>query len=143
LTGNLVCAGASRPIPAPLSTNSLFAASNPALDIFGCSGIFTSLSTDNGVDLAIVPRVCAALNRSILLLDNTTPTASVGADRYYTDQTTNYYSKFVHEAEKDGKGYAFAYDDVTPTGAGDVRGNVAGSVDGGTWRVFVGGEQSS
>lgn len=59
---------------------------------------------------------------------------------------TNFYAKFVHEVERDGRGYAFAYDDVAPTGEGDVSGTVAGedvsAVQGG-WTVWVGGMPSS
>ena len=33
---------------------------------------------------------------------------------YYAPPATNYYSRYVHDAEIDGKGYAFAYDDVSP-----------------------------
>ena len=55
----------------------------------------------------------------------------------------NWYSKVVHEVEKDGRGYAFAYDDVSAStgGQGDVSGTVAGSDIAG-WKVWVGGMAS-
>ncbi|KAJ5976430.1 hypothetical protein N7481_010137 [Penicillium waksmanii] len=65
-----------------------------ASDIFGCnSGSFTIESSDNDVHKAVVPRLCAAFNR-----------------------------KSVHQHEADGKGYAFAYDDVTPDGVLNASG---------------------
>jgi hypothetical protein len=42
--------------------------------------------------------------------------------------------------EGDGRGYAFAYDDVTPTGGRDESGTVSVGVgEVGVWGVFVGG----
>ena len=129
----------------------------------------------------MLPRVCAALNRSTFLLppssgrdtsstttntndssssssgNNGTASTSAGAgagtggntqpgpppSEYYLSGPTNWYAKAVHDAERDGKGYAFAYDDVYPSGSGDVSGAVSaapGNV--GVWRVFVGGMSS-
>ncbi|KUL82790.1 hypothetical protein ZTR_10919 [Talaromyces verruculosus] len=84
-------------------------------DIFGCnSGPFAV--TGNAVDTAVVPRLCAAFNRGTLLLPGGNLQPSLSADNYYTTSPCNYYSKFVHEKEVDGKGYAFSYDDVNPDG---------------------------
>lgn len=60
---------------------------------------------------------------------------------YYLEAPTNWYSKAVHDAEVDGRGYAFAYDDVAASGGRDVSGTVAVG-DVGVWRVFVGGMSS-
>ena len=38
---------------------------------------------------------------------------------------SNWYSKFVHAEESDGKGYAFPYDDVNPSVGIDQAGVVA------------------
>lgn len=86
-----------------------------ARDIFGCnSGPFAV--TGNNVDAAVVPRLCAAFNRGTLLLSGGDVQPSLSADSYYTTSPCNYYSKFVHQNEVDGKGYAFSYDDVNPDG---------------------------
>jgi hypothetical protein len=96
------------------------------------------------VDLAVLPRVCAALNRSTLLLQgssgNTQPGTPAQEQLYYGAGPTNWYAKVAHEVQGDGKGYAFAYDDVTPTGGVDVSGTVTAGVGAvGVWSVVVGG----
>lgn len=99
-------------------------------DILGCnSGPFANPSgTDPSTTArkAIVARLCAAFDRSTLLLNggNISPDGITDPSQYYpTDGTpTNHYARLVHAAEVDGKGYAFAYDDVTPDGAPDVSG---------------------
>ena len=70
---------------------------------------------------AIIPRLAAAFNRSTLLLTNTLP-----ADQslYYKNTITNHYSRIVHEANVDGRGYAFPYDDVAPPNGQDQSGFV-------------------
>ncbi|KIW09927.1 hypothetical protein PV08_11703 [Exophiala spinifera] len=85
-----------------------------AADIFSCaSGPFALGSSATGVQKAVVPRLCAAFHRSTLLLNggNNQPNG-VAPKYYYSTETTNWYSKLVHELEKDGRGYAFPYDDV-------------------------------
>jgi hypothetical protein len=131
--GYLVCDGASRPLAAPLSSTDAKAAQS----IFECSGEFSSQQTDNAVDLAVLPRICAALNRSTLLLSGGDRQPSLSAEYYYQQSPTNWYSKAVHDVEGDGRGYAFAYDDVNPSGGVDASGTVSGP--GGTWEIFVGG----
>ena len=93
-------------------------------DIFTCStGPFQT-----GQNLArdgVIPRLAAALNRSQLL---NTPGRQFpnGGDpsTYYQDVTTNHYSRAVHAVQKDGRGYAFPYDDVVPDGGQDVAGTL-------------------
>jgi len=89
-------------------------------DIFGCSsGPFeTGPSAETNT---IIPRLAAAFNRSTLLVADSFP-----ADKslYYKHGVTNHYSRIVHEANLDGKGYAFPYDDVQPSGGPDQSGEV-------------------
>ncbi|OAP63411.1 hypothetical protein AYL99_02638 [Fonsecaea erecta] len=104
-----------------------------AADIFSCaSGPFALDGSSTAVQQAVVPRLCAAINRSTLLLDggNVQPDG-VTADCYYTASTaTNWYSKLVHQLEIAGRGYAFAYDDVTPdsTSSSEDTPNQSGEV---------------
>lgn len=89
-------------------------------DIFSCStGPFADTS---GERAAFVPRLAAAFNRSTLLLNSKTPDASP-AD-YYRTSPTNHYSRLVHAANLDGRGYGFPYDDVAPSGGQDQSGAV-------------------
>ncbi|CAD0030270.1 unnamed protein product [Aureobasidium pullulans] len=115
VTGDyLNCAGDNRAYAKP-----------SAADIFGCNGgPLAIIGSDNDVHRAVVPRLCAAFHRSTLLISggNIQPMSDVSG--YYTKsgRAANWYSKFVHDYEVDGKGYAFAYDDVTPTGGVDMAG---------------------
>jgi len=100
-----------------------FAAPN-ARDIFSCStGPFATGA--NQARNAVIPRLAAAFNRSTLLnsANNNFPNGS-NPSRYYKDQTTNHYARIVHEVQKDGRGYAFPYDDVVPDGGQDVAGTI-------------------
>lgn len=108
-------------------------------DIFSCStGPFAN---ESGSQLrnAIIPRLAAAFNRSTLLIDTTTPATST--DEYYKDNATNHYSRIVHEANADKRGYAFPYDDVAPNNGQDQSGSV---FDGApqVLTVYVGGNAS-
>ncbi|KAK2589814.1 hypothetical protein QQS21_012504 [Conoideocrella luteorostrata] len=100
------CAGDNRAYPKPT-----------AKDIWGCdSGAFAKLDGDNGVHLAVIARLCAAFVRSTLLADGGDVQPRLPETSYYTGNPTNHYSHLVHKQEVDGKGYAFAYDDVNPDG---------------------------
>jgi hypothetical protein len=95
-----------------------------AADIFSCaSGPFSPAGMSPEM-LAIVPRLAAALNRSTLLTDANQPDGENPAD-YYKAPVTNHYARIVHAAERDGRGYAFPYDDVAPSGGGDQSGSVS------------------
>jgi hypothetical protein len=102
-----------------------------AHDIFSCS---TGPFTENGSAerAAIIPRLAAAFNRSTLMIeaDNIIPDTP---PRFYFDSPTNHYSRIVHEANIDRKGYAFPYDDVTATG----QPNVAGTAQDGDPRLLT------
>ena len=114
IAGELTCNGDNRGYAQPV-----------AADIFGCnSGPFAIESTDNDIHRAVVPRLCAAFDRSTLLLSGGNIQPSLPSSYYYTVSPTNYYSKFVHKSELDGLGYAFGYDDVTPDGDTSVAGVV-------------------
>jgi hypothetical protein len=102
-----------------------------ARDIFSCS---TGTFAENGSQerAAIIPRLAAAFNRSTLLLevDNIIPDTP---PPFYHDSPTNHYSRIVHEANLDRRGYAFPYDDV----AASVQANVAGTVSDGDPRLLT------
>ena len=89
---------------------------------------------------AITARLAAALNRSTLLSNPNQPDGEV-VSSYYRDPMgiTNHYSRAVHEASLDGRGYAFPYDDVAPREEENVAGTVADG-DPGVFVVAVGGE---
>jgi hypothetical protein len=113
--GVLNCAGDNRGYAQPT-----------AADIFGCnSGPFAIQASDNDVHRAVVPRLCAAFNRSTLLLNGGNLQPGLPASDFYTVSPSNYFSKFVHQFELDGLGYAFSYDDVSATGAPGVAGLVS------------------
>ncbi|HEV2637964.1 MAG TPA: beta-1,3-glucanase family protein [Actinocrinis sp.] len=92
-----------------------------AADIFSCnSGPFANTAGEVG---AISARICAAFNRSTLLIDTSQPDGESSAN-YYKNTITNHYARIVHAANLDGRGYAFPYDDVAPSGGGDQSGDV-------------------
>jgi hypothetical protein len=93
-----------------------------AADIFSCStGPFANASGEMG---ALIARISAAFNRTTLLTDTNQPDGENPAN-YYQNPITNHYARIVHAANLDGRGYAFPYDDVTPTGGADQSGFVA------------------
>ncbi|KAJ6441192.1 glycoside hydrolase family 64 [Purpureocillium lavendulum] len=123
----LTCAGDNRGYAKP-----------SAGDIWGCNGgPFLLQGGDNPVHVAVVPRLCAAFVRSTLLLDGGDVQPGLSDSSYYTVDPTNHYSRLVHAHEVDGRGYAFAYDDVNPSGHEDSSGLVhSGAPD--TLTVYVG-----
>jgi len=89
-------------------------------DILGCnSGPFTT--GPNQTRNAIIPRLAAAFVRTSLLDASEHPSHP---DGFYRSDPTNHYARIVHEVNADGKGYAFAYDDVQPDGGEDQSGKV-------------------
>jgi hypothetical protein len=105
-----------------------------ARDIFTCStGPFAT--GPNQARNAVIPRLAAAYNRSILLNTpgNQFPNGSNPSSYYKDLETTNHYSRLVHQVQKDGRGYAFPYDDVVPDGGNDV----AGTIFDGSPRLFT------
>ena len=93
-----------------------------AADIFSCStGPFANTAGELG---PLVARISAAFNRTTLLIDSDQPDDENPAN-YYKNSVTNHYARIVHAANLDGRGYAFPYDDVTPTGGVDQSGFVS------------------
>ena len=116
-SNELTCTGDSRGYAQPT-----------AADIFGCnSGPFAIWATDNDIHRAVVPRLCAAFNRATLLMEGGDVQPSLSSDNYYTTSPTNHFSALVHKNEIDGKGYAFAYDDVEILGGSNQAGLVYAS----------------
>jgi hypothetical protein len=100
-----------------------FAPPSAAGIVSGNSGPFSPAGMSAGM-LAILPRVAAAFNRSTPLIDASQPDGENPAD-YYANAVTNQYARIVHATTTGGRGYAFPYDDVVPTGGGDQSGAVS------------------
>ncbi|OZM72668.1 beta-1,3-glucanase [Amycolatopsis antarctica] len=96
-----------------------------SVDIWGCnSGPFANNpDSDSELRKAIVPRLAAAFNRTTLLINNEQPHGEDPAT-FYQNPVTNHYARVVHENLPDGKGYAFAYDDVSSNAGEDHSGKV-------------------
>lgn len=94
-------------------------------DIWGCnSGPFANNpGSDSEQRKAIVPRLAAAFNRTTLLINNRQPHGEQPAT-FYQRPITNHYARVVHENLPDGRGYAFAYDDVSANPNEDHSGKV-------------------
>ncbi|KAF2973532.1 hypothetical protein GQX73_g150 [Xylaria multiplex] len=91
-----------------------------AIDIFSCStGPFGNYPAETREQMgAIGARLAAALNRTTLVSNPDQPDAiKNGANNYYKTNPTNHYARIVHGVNLDGRGYAFPYDDVVPSGA--------------------------
>jgi hypothetical protein len=93
-----------------------------AADIFSCSSGPFAVAGQTEKD-AISARLAAAFNRSNLLINTNTPDGDKVAD-YYQNAVTNHYSRIVHAANLDSRGYAFPYDDVAPSSGEDQSGSV-------------------
>jgi hypothetical protein len=92
-------------------------------DVFSCStGPFVNNSGPLG---PLTARLCAGLNRSTLLSNDVHPN-NEKISEYYKHKVTNHYARLVHEANIDGRGYAFPYDDVPAPGGIDQSGFVSG-----------------
>lgn len=106
-------------------------------DIFGCnSGPFTT--GPSPYRNSIIPRLAAAFQRSALLSVDDHPS---DPSTFYKQDPTNHYCRIVHDVNLDGKGYAFAYDDVQPDGGADQSGKVNAG-DPQTFIVAVGGSNA-
>ncbi|OIW35667.1 glycoside hydrolase family 64 protein [Coniochaeta ligniaria NRRL 30616] len=106
-------------------------------DILGCnSGPFTTgpSATRN----AIIPRLAAGFLRTAIADIEHQPS---DPSTFYRKDPTNHYARIVHEVNLDGKGYAFAYDDVQPDGGKDQSGKVNAG-DPKVWIVSVGGNKA-
>ncbi|CAK7206335.1 hypothetical protein SEUCBS139899_009124 [Sporothrix eucalyptigena] len=112
-----------------------------AADVFSCSTGPFGANAGTPEMGNIAARLAAALNRSTLLSANSQPDGEA-ASSYYTNSTTNHYARIVHATNIDGRGYAFPYDDVTPTSGLDQSGAVSSSSPS-CLTVYVGGLGSS
>ena len=90
-------------------------------DVLSCDSGPFSLAGASEVRKAIIPRLAAALNRTTLLDNADQPNGEV-ASRFYRNAQTNHYARLVHERLPDNRGYAFPYDDVSPSGGQDFSG---------------------
>lgn len=89
-------------------------------DIFTCNhGPFANNPGDPDDKKALLARLAAGFNRSIMLTHPTQPNGATAAD-YYRGTVTNHWSRVVHANSPIG--YAFPYDDVRPDGQPDVSG---------------------
>jgi hypothetical protein len=96
-----------------------------AEDIFSCStGPFAASPTNTAEMGNIGARLAAAFNRSTLLIDSVQPDDE-NVSTYYQNSPTNHYARIVHAANLDGRGYAFPYDDVGPSGGSDQSGSLS------------------
>lgn len=106
-------------------------------DVFGCnSGPFTT--GPSPYRNSIIPRLAAAFQRSAFLSVDDHPS---DPSTFYQRDPTNHYCRIVHNVNLDGKGYAFAYDDVQPDGGADQSGKVNAG-DPTTYIVAVGGNNA-
>ena len=107
-----------------LSIDSASFAKPTTADVFSCNtGPFVT-GQDQKRNV-IIPHLCAAFNRSTLLKSDTTPAPQ--GDFYQDDNgkgITNHYARILHEVAVDGRGYAFAYDDVNSAEGKDQSGFV-------------------
>ncbi|KAI1153545.1 hypothetical protein F4825DRAFT_461032 [Nemania diffusa] len=98
-------------------------------DIYGCdSGMFANPLqgvTESWSRARVRPRLCAAFVRSTLHLDATQPSFNIASTQYYKYPITNHYSRAVHENLVGGMGYAFSYDDVSPSSSDNSAGLVS------------------
>ncbi|KAJ5090803.1 hypothetical protein N7532_009487 [Penicillium argentinense] len=91
-------------------------------DIFSNSSGAFAVSGDSTKD-AITARLAAAFNRSTLLTNTKQPNGEV-VSNYYQNSVTNHYARICHATTINGRGYAFPYDDVGPSGGTDQSGSV-------------------
>ncbi|WP_326553001.1 beta-1,3-glucanase family protein [Micromonospora sp. NBC_01813] len=76
--------------------------------VWGCDG---DLPAPNDQVVGPISRtLCAALNRGTLGTIHTQP--STNAAEFYRSNPTNQYARIIHANMRDGKAYAFAFDDV-------------------------------
>lgn len=89
-------------------------------DIFGCDGSLHGINATQQGRIAAV--LGAAFCRTTLVSNPAQPDAT--SAEFYTHGPRHEYARLVHELAADGRGYAFPYDDVTPTREGDLAGAV-------------------
>jgi hypothetical protein len=89
-------------------------------DVFTCNhGPFANNPGDSDTKKALLARLAAGFNRSLMLTHPTQPGGATSSD-YYRGAVTNHWARVVHANSPIG--YAFPYDDVRPDGQPDVSG---------------------
>ncbi|WP_299533699.1 glycoside hydrolase family 64 protein [uncultured Streptomyces sp.] len=89
-------------------------------DVFTCNhGPFANNPADPDDKKALLARIAAGFNRSLMLSHPDQPNGATASD-YYREAVTNHWSRLVHAHSPIG--YAFPYDDVRPDGQPDVSG---------------------
>ena len=76
-------------------------------DVFFCAG---ALAPPPGAAGPVAAQLGAAFNRSTVLTHPQQPVSDPA--QFYTDPTTNHYSRIIHQNTVDGKNYGFPFDDV-------------------------------
>ncbi|MEU6486140.1 beta-1,3-glucanase family protein [Streptomyces sp. NPDC046887] len=102
-------------------------------DIFGCDGSLHAINATQQGRIAAV--LGAAFARSTLLEDGIHP--DTPERTFYRDQPVHHYSRLVHEIAQGGRGYAFAFDDVSPAGGKDLSGTVFHYREPDRWHLTV------
>lgn len=102
-------------------------------DIFGCDG---SLHGINATQQGRVAAVLGAAFCRTTLLSNPSQPDAVSTD-FYVHGPRHEYARLVHELVAGGRGYAFPYDDVTPTREGDLAGAVMYTGQPSQWALTV------
>lgn len=92
-------------------------------DVIGCStGPFASNAGALG---PLTAHLFASLNRSTILSNKVYPNNNKVSE-YHKLKVTNNYARLIREANIDGRGYTFPYDDVPVPGGIDQSGFVNG-----------------
>ncbi|CAN8095248.1 unnamed protein product [Discula destructiva] len=107
-------------------------------DVLGCnSGPFTT--GPSPYRNSIIPRLAAGFQRSAF--GESVDEHPSDPSTFFQREPTNHYCRIVHEANLDGKGYAFAYDDVQPNSGADQSGKVNAG-DPKTFIIALGGRDA-
>ena len=112
-----------------------------AWEIFTCQGAFQPPVEQ--MSRTIMEQLCSAYHRGTLLLPGGDVQPSLSADLFYTNDCHNAYAKAVHMYSHDGKGYAFAKDDIPGGGSGPHEEQAGLLCTGGNnvkeMRIYIGG----
>ncbi|MCX2968892.1 MULTISPECIES: glycoside hydrolase family 64 protein [Streptomyces] len=76
--------------------------------VFGCHKLLDA--PNDQVRGPIARTLCAGYHRTTLLTNSHQPDRD--ASGFYRDPVTNHYARLIHQQMRDGKAYAFAFDDV-------------------------------
>lgn len=102
-------------------------------DIFGCDGSLHGINATQQGRIAAV--LGAAFCRTTLVSNPSQPDAT--SREFYVHGPRHEYARLVHELVADRRGYAFPYDDVTPTQESDLAGAVMYTERPSEWALTV------